>query len=318
MMRAFGDHSNTQFGMLGVWVGGHYGYDSRESLAYLGERFHLCQRADGAWGYRADGSVVHGPEAMTCVGLLALYLSAGNDDGDGRDALSRGQDLERDRAYRRGLEAVTAYAKKIDRNSPTYFLWSLERLCVALGKEKLDGYDWYKGGAQVLVERQKLDGSWDDGHWGQNPDTCLALLFLHRSNLAKGIEKEVRLAEYKDISGLPTLAKRVDAPPPSVGPGDPPTPGLEPPSGQPPEPDDDIRSGREADDRTTTDLAIPPELGDDRPRTGPPGEEEKTDVESGTGGGSTRFELQVQIAVVVVLLILMSLPALTGRWQPER
>lgn len=312
LMRSYGDHSNTQLGMLGVWAAGQYGYDSRSVLTNLGERFHQVQRADGAWGYRADGSVVHGPEAMTCVGVLALYLAAGNDDGDGRDALSRGQELERDRAYRRGMEAVTAYAKQIGPQSPTYFLWSLERLCVALGKETLDGFDWYRAGAQVLVNRQALDGSWNDGQWGQNADTCLALLFLHRSNLARGIEKEVRLAEYKDVSGLPTVARRVGPP---EGPGaEPPSPEGEPPIVANPNPPSNAGTDP-GPNKVAIEEAPPPSDPETRPIDDPARGERSSVPETEEGIGP--FEPRLGIAVVVALLVLMALPALVGRWSAK-
>lgn len=318
LMRTYGDHSNTQFGMLGVWVAGHYGYDSSPTLANLGERFLMVQRPDGAWGYRADGSVVHGPEAMTCVGLLALYLAAGNDQGDGRDAAGRGRELESNRTYRRGLEAVTAYAKRIDRSAPTYFLWSLERLCVALGKEKLDGFDWYKAGAQVLIDRQQLDGSWNDGQWGAEPDTCLALLFLHRSNLASGIENEVRLADFKDISGLPTVAMRVD--PPERTALEQPDPGSSTPIVAIPNANPEPRAGAgNGPDRQAGDPGI---ARNPAPSGAEPGDDRQVAVgegrpTTGTGrpAGPLEDEPRLRIVVVIALLILLAIPAWTGRWH---
>jgi hypothetical protein len=52
------------------------------------------------------------------------------------------------------------------------------------------GKDWYAWGAEILVASQNADGSWqgefestEDGH-AYGADTCFALLFLRRSNLA--------------------------------------------------------------------------------------------------------------------------------------
>ncbi len=73
-----------------------------------------------------------------------------------------------------------------------YYLWSLERVCVALGLRSLDGFDWYSHGARVLIDRQEADGTWSD-RWGRVPATCLSLLFLRKANLAFEIDRVLRL-----------------------------------------------------------------------------------------------------------------------------
>lgn len=201
-----GDHSNTQFAMIGVWIAGRYGYDNQRTLERLEAHFRATQRGDGSWGYHARDGVGSGSQAMTCVGVLGMYLAATRDRDDGLDREGRGKELESDPTFRRGLEAVTDYAKRMDANSNSYFLWSIERVCVSLGKETLDGFDWYKAGARILLDRQRLDGSWDSGFWGPNADTCLTLLFLHRSNLVEKINEIVQVPGFKMIAGLPYRA----------------------------------------------------------------------------------------------------------------
>ena len=51
--------------------------------------------------------------------------------------------------------------------SDIYYLWSLERVCVALGLRSLDGFDWYAHGARILIDRQQDDGGWPHDRWGQ-------------------------------------------------------------------------------------------------------------------------------------------------------
>src|SRR5207248_1451542 len=53
-----------------------------------------------------------------------------------------------------------------------YFLWSLERVGVAYGLDTIGKKDWYRWGAEMLLVAQNPDGS-----WGNDVDTCFALLF---------------------------------------------------------------------------------------------------------------------------------------------
>ncbi|MCS7047297.1 MAG: hypothetical protein NZO58_13140, partial [Gemmataceae bacterium] len=73
-----------------------------------------------------------------------------------------------------------------------YYLWSLERVAVAYDLEKIGGKDWYAWGAPIIVAHQRDDGSWREAHPGV-PDTCFALLFLRRANVAADLT--VRLQE---------------------------------------------------------------------------------------------------------------------------
>ncbi len=63
-----------------------------------------------------------------------------------------------------------------------YFLWSLERVAVALDLDTLGGKDWYGWGSEIVVANQAADGSWH-GEYPATADTCFALLFLKRANL---------------------------------------------------------------------------------------------------------------------------------------
>src|SRR5262249_19240609 len=72
-----------------------------------------------------------------------------------------------------------------------YFLWSLERVAVIYDLKKVEGKDWYAWGSAILLASQRPDGSWQDRFPGV-PDTCFALLFLRRANLAKALPDELR------------------------------------------------------------------------------------------------------------------------------
>jgi hypothetical protein len=74
-----------------------------------------------------------------------------------------------------------------------YFLWSLERVGVIFGMDKIGGVDWYEAGAHSLVVNQARDGSWGTGPgYGPEVGTAFAVLFLCKSNLARDLSSKVQ------------------------------------------------------------------------------------------------------------------------------
>jgi hypothetical protein len=73
-----------------------------------------------------------------------------------------------------------------------YFLWSLERVCVAYDVDKIGKTDWYDWGAAVLLANQNAGGGWLNGMFPGPPDTCFALLFLRRANLAQDLTRALK------------------------------------------------------------------------------------------------------------------------------
>src|SRR5207302_1153787 len=69
-----------------------------------------------------------------------------------------------------------------------YFLWSVERVAVVYDLRTIGGQDWYAWGVSVLLAHQAGDGSWKDAFPGPI-DTCFALLFLKRVNVAQDLTK---------------------------------------------------------------------------------------------------------------------------------
>jgi hypothetical protein len=76
-----------------------------------------------------------------------------------------------------------------------YFLWSLERVSVLYNLSTIGDRDWYRWGAEILVANQAGTGAWekDGGYPGHTPilNTCFALLFLKRANLALDLTKKL-------------------------------------------------------------------------------------------------------------------------------
>jgi hypothetical protein len=102
-----------------------------------------------------------------------------------------------------------------------YFLWSLERVGIVYGIDKIGGIDWYDVGADELIPAQNGNGSWGKGANGDNTDTAFALLFLARSNLvrdlASRVQKDAANAELRagpgpmkfDVSPTPAPMNKV-------------------------------------------------------------------------------------------------------------
>jgi VWFA-related protein len=214
--RAFsggGDNSNTQFALLGLWAAGRHGFDSDANLESIDGHFRSTQLTDGRWGYRIG---MGGTEAMSCAGLMGLAIAASRPSlAERQTARARGAALAADAAFQAALRAVGQDARRAGNQSEIYYLWSLERVCVALGLRTLDGFDWYARGARILLDRQENDGGWPHERWGRLPSTCLALLFLRKANLAFEIDRVLRLPGPKTELALATASTREAEPSPS-------------------------------------------------------------------------------------------------------
>jgi hypothetical protein len=161
--------------------------------------------------------------AMTCAGLLGIGLAYGawNDSAlhtdpkkePGKPAAPaiKPQDPSKDKAVTDAFKLLGAWVDEMATvkekgkipqvNRPNgkfyYFLWSLERVCVAYTVDKVGRTDWYDWGAEVLLGNQATDGSWNNGEFPNGPDTCFALLFLKRANLAADLSRNLK-TQMKD------------------------------------------------------------------------------------------------------------------------
>lgn len=205
------DNSNTQFATLALWVARKQGMPVDAALIRVDARFRSSQNTDGGWGYHSASSQQrdHSTATMTCAGLLGLAVAQGvaaakilDRDPDAK----QGRNLANDQNLKAGLAALThipqhPIARNFKGRGPRpvhgrvdgksfYFLWSLERVAVALGLDTIGGKDWYSWGAEILLDNQGPDGSWTGNYPGA--DTCFALLFLKRANLAKDLTRALR------------------------------------------------------------------------------------------------------------------------------
>jgi hypothetical protein len=208
------DNSNTQFATLALWVARRYGIPVDNALRKVETRFRTSQHEDGGWGYFDRGMMV-GPMAastasMTCAGLLGLAVADARVSEALRERKRNAKptrDINKDPIVRKGLYALsTVIGQPQDRagrrevgaemipqvgGRTYYFLWSLERVAVALDLKTIGKKDWYAWGAELLVANQQKDGTWLGTYAPCGADTCFSLLFLKRSNVVPDLTSQL-------------------------------------------------------------------------------------------------------------------------------
>jgi hypothetical protein len=212
-----GDNSNTQFAAVALWAGRRHGLPVEAALTRLDRRFRRSQGADGGWTYmpsfQAAGAGVvpmaqdtGSTASMTCAGLLALAIVDGAtlEFAKERKPDKKAPDVANDRHLLKGLQAIGGViGNPVEAPRPGgapvrvggrtyYFLWSLERVAVALDLDTIGKKDWYGWGAEILLASQEADGSWYGEYSACGADTCFALLFLRRANLTRDLTRHLK------------------------------------------------------------------------------------------------------------------------------
>jgi hypothetical protein len=151
--------------------------------------------------------------AMTCAGLLGVACGQGA-RADAKKEKEKDDkasvDLAGDKSVKAGLLALsTAVGSPVgwkgDGDAPAailaatqrgyYYLWSLERVCVIFGLDTVGKKDWYNWGAEILLKNQDASGTWVGAHAGSGADTCFALMFLKKTNLARDLSGTLKGAK---------------------------------------------------------------------------------------------------------------------------
>lgn len=208
-----GDNSNTQFALLALWTARRHDVPVDPSLGLVSRRFRAIQNNDGSYPYQSTGA---GKPSMTCAGLLGLSVGFGiKDKGTAPPPLQ-------DPAVKKALVSI---GKSIGTTAPAggkkkgaagmpalYTMWSIERVAVLYQLKEIEGKRWYHWGMDLLLASQKPDGHWGPGT--VDPDgtalanTCFALLFLQRVNLAGDLTD--KLKDFEAIVGGPIIFRDDD------------------------------------------------------------------------------------------------------------
>jgi hypothetical protein len=226
------DNSNTQFALLALWVARRHGIPADYAIAMVENRLRATQRPHGGWTYRYPSPLPKDPKvaagmfkspnyqpsaAMTCAGLLGMALAHAILDPGKQSKYN----LANDPSVKQGFLALGTFVGKptgdvskatklTNPGTAYYFLWSLERMAVVYDLKTIGDKDWYRWGAEILLANQGGDGGWHGAYAQGGCDTCFALLFLKRANVAHDLT--VRLKGKGKDPGMapPKLLEMID------------------------------------------------------------------------------------------------------------
>lgn len=168
--RGFGDHSNAQYGLYGVWAVANAGVEVPMAYWRTSDDFwRKMQLKDGGWGY--VGGYGTSRASMTAAGIASLYVTD--------EHLNTANRLEprKDPAMESGLAQLI---KTFDPNGgDLYYMYSLERVGLASGLKFFGDSNWFRAGAASIMNLQVDDGSFT-GSYGPSVSTSYSVLFLLR------------------------------------------------------------------------------------------------------------------------------------------
>ncbi len=152
------------------------------------KHFVNSQNRDGGWSYNSMAAG-NSYGSMTCAGIASLYitgnqLEVSQESGYVNSAAPRCGVYRQNDAIAKGLLWMGRnFAVDINPGRggswTLYYLYAMERVGMISGQKFFGTRDWYREGAERLVNTQGPDGNWA----GQAAvDTAFALLFLAKGN----------------------------------------------------------------------------------------------------------------------------------------
>ena len=186
-----GDESNTQFAVLALWEASKLGIILDPTLEMsFNKAMRKCEaywiknsRGDG-WAYRQGGPI----GSMTCAGIASMIIlqdaSTGTDASVKNDRIqccgSQNNDFKLDTPLK-WLASNFAVNRNPSSNGYTlYYLYALERVGRLTGQRFIGSHDWYREGAEFLLQTQSVGGSFQDGQTDAVASSAMALLFLSK------------------------------------------------------------------------------------------------------------------------------------------
>ncbi len=170
------DLSNTQFAVLGLHIGQRHGARvPRATWSEVIEGVLRLQHEDGSFRYRNLPDVLS-TGSMTHAALIALHLAADARGGRPTATLRRATDAAMQWCTDRFTVAHNPHGKGHHSGYFYYYMWGMMRYAQLYGLPRIGDRDWYREGAEALLERQQANGS-----WGALAETAFAVLFLRRA-----------------------------------------------------------------------------------------------------------------------------------------
>jgi hypothetical protein len=190
-----GDNSNSQFAVLALHEAERVGAKVDPNVWKLAaDYWKRCQNPDGSWGYQPVN--MPGSGSMTAAGIGAWIICSGKVGQPAAEATAAGVQCclppEEDDTLERAM--VWMGRNFSVRRNPGqggagsqwhyYYLYGLERVGRLSARRFIGEHDWYREGAEFLINQQDaFSHHWlGRGHSEDNPHvtTSLALLFLSK------------------------------------------------------------------------------------------------------------------------------------------
>jgi len=175
------DHSNTQYGALGVWEGAKRGASvTNQYWEKLREHFLDTQSPGGGWSYGDASGGGNTNIQMTSAGLAVMYITL--------DYL-HAQDFKRPgvtnnhRVYKSILRGLEYMNNNYRPQTNGYNMVGVERVALASGWKYFNGEDWYRSAATEFLRTQRNGSIGGGKHGGAIVNTAFALIFLSRGRV---------------------------------------------------------------------------------------------------------------------------------------
>ncbi|MCA9133361.1 MAG: DUF4159 domain-containing protein [Planctomycetales bacterium] len=191
-----GDPSNAQFALLALHEATRSGVanftpeERRQVFGRAKKYWEVLQNADGGFPYETRGA---GRGSMTCAGIASLVIVHGQLDALAPTALDTlqccGTPPQNQERIARSMKWLDAnFAVESNPNFPQhhlYYIYALERVGRLTGQRFIGQADWYRQGAQVLLNLQnntngRIAGRGNAYHGNEYTETAFALLFLSK------------------------------------------------------------------------------------------------------------------------------------------
>ena len=164
------DHSNTQYGLLGLWEASKRTVRVDATFwQHVVDHFIRAQATDGGWNYRLNDDRPSYAN-MSAAGLTALLVA---EQELYRSLPKRNPKVGK--AIEKGLEWAD---KNFRPGGSLYGMYGWERVGLASGYKYFNKKDWFLTNATGIVKNQSAAGN-----VGPIYDSCFALLFLTRGRV---------------------------------------------------------------------------------------------------------------------------------------
>lgn len=194
-----GDNSNTQFALLGLHEAATVGVQVPPFIWNKAARHWLTtQSKDGGWNY--VGRPATGTGSMTAAGVSSLLICghqvARTAEKGYVNGAAQGCGVQRTNpVLASGLKWLgtnfTAARNPRSNAWNYYWLYGAERVGMLSGLQYFGNHDWYREGAEYLINQQDGASIFNrGGSWANNlTDTCFAVLFLAKGRRPVLIQK---------------------------------------------------------------------------------------------------------------------------------